>query len=494
MVMATCAMAVPADIDLTIYKCSLCETIFDKVIASGIPYPETCDSMFEKVDKICELLDTYINPEDVGGSGRETCIKAGFCPGDGGWYPPIDTSRLDIRVAKAHNEKLAYNQVRVTVISNESIADPLFTYSAPFKYRWTDKYLNTGIATITPGDKATTLTIAGESFDIYVPLEDAGTRGIIVGDPCFFSKFVVCEFATDWNMFNNTQKLIDAATSHENEVSYWMMLGDNFYDQRGEATQSFFSSISKRSATTLFGTTPGNHDFWVHSAPKVWVPNDQLGHGFIQYYGQDTAAATADSPFDFSVDPDASHKRSVRKQALPVADNFFSYYKIGDTGFVTFSGAHSYEDMKHEFINACNWAVRENPKYVLLQSHWNSEGYGCEGSMTTPAVYREMATLPECATVVPKMKYFMGHEHCNLVEEQGVGYMVGANGMGGCGEWGVPVVDTTSGEFKVYYFLLYVQPGPKNSATAPIDNFDAVYNCFRDNGVSKCYHLATEWA
>ena len=114
--------------------------------------------------------------------------------------------------------------------------------------------------------------------------------------------------------------------------------------------------------------------------------------------------------------------------------------------------------------------------------------------MTTPNVYREMAALEECKEIVPKMKYFMGHEHCNHIEETDVGYMVGANGMGGCGEWGVPIVDTTSGALKVYYFELKVEPGPKNNATVSIDNFDAVVDCFRENGVASCYHLATEWS
>ena len=64
----------------------------------------------------------------------------------------------------------------------------------------------------------------------------------------------------------------------------------------------------------------------------------------------------------------------------------------------------------------------------------------------------------------------------------------------GCGHWGIPVVDTTSGKFRVYYFELFVQPGPKNDAPIAVDNFNAIYECFRDNGVSGCYHLASLWA
>lgn len=115
--------------------------------------------------------------------------------------------------------------------------------------------------------------------------------------------------------------------------------------------------------------------------------------------------------------------------------------------------------------------------------------------MTTPEVYREMLALPECATVAPRMKYFMGHVHCNEITETDVGYMVGAQGMGGCGEWGIPVVDTTGdGAFKLFYFQLFTDPGSMNNFTVPTNNYDAILSCFKDNGVSGCYHLAQQWA
>jgi len=84
-------------------------------------------------------------------------------------------------------------------------------------------------------------------------------------------------------------------------------------------------------------------------------------------------AATDESPYDFTVNP---NKVKPHKEAIPSGNNFFSYYKIGDTAFVTFSGAHSYAEMKPQFQAACSWASSANPKYVLLQSHWNEDGYG----------------------------------------------------------------------------------------------------------------------
>jgi len=268
--------------DLTIYKCSLCETIIDKMIENDVSFPEACDTMFDKFDKICDEFHNFLpNGIDINLNAHETCFNAGFCPGDEGFYPPIDTSKLDIRVAKAHAGTHGYDKVRVTVISNETMSDALFSYSAPFKYRWTNMHLNTGIATVTPGTN-TPLMIGGKEFNILIPEEDAGIRGMIVGDPCFSSLYVSCQYANQWNMFNNTVALMDAASARPDDISYWMMLGDNFYDQKGEATQSFFSALSYEAKLKLFGTTPGNHDFWVHSSPKVWVPKDQLGHGFMQ--------------------------------------------------------------------------------------------------------------------------------------------------------------------------------------------------------------------
>lgn len=59
---------------------------------------------------------------------------------------------------------------------------------------------------------------------------------------------------------------------------------------------------------------------------------------------------------------------------------------------------------------------------------------------------------------MPKMKYFMGHKHCNMVTSPNVGFMVGAMGMSDAsscgGEFGIPVVDTTFGDFRVYYFSI----------------------------------------
>ena len=110
--------------------------------------------------------------------------------------------------------------------------------------------------------------------------------------------------------------------------------------------------------------------------------------------------------------------------------------------------------------------------------------------MTGSAVFKEMQSLPACQPIASKMRYFVGHEHCNLVMEANVGFMVGANGMSDsrCGaEYGFSVLDTTGGDYKVYYFPVY-------DVANNIDNYEATISCIQENGVSGCYHLATLWA
>jgi len=86
----------------------------------------------------------------------------------------------------------------------------------------------------------------------------------------------------------------------------------------------------------------------------------QLGNGFFQFYGQDTASKSF--PYDFSVDPDLDPDA----EKLPPAENFFWYNKIGNTAFIGFSGAHSYASMSTLIDEACAWAAETNPSLVVL--------------------------------------------------------------------------------------------------------------------------------
>jgi hypothetical protein len=146
------------------------------------------------------------------------------------------------------------------------------------------------------------------------------------------------------------------------------------------------------------------------------------GYFIIRFrYGQDVAASLKSSdPYDFSVNPDVNPDA----ENIPPLTDFFWYNKIGNTAFIGFSGAHSYADTVPYFEEACTWASSANADAVVLLGHWNSDGDGCESDMTTQSVYSELVALPACKEVAGKLKYFVGHKHCNIIMEPNVGFMV----------------------------------------------------------------------
>jgi len=348
--------------------------------------------------------------------------------------------------------------------------------------------LNTGIVSVTPGVK-TTYTVNGQNIDILIPKKGDGTRGAILADPCFTSEWIVCAYAHRFDTFARTTELLNAMMAHE-DLSYFQILGDNFYDQNGNPSASFFNALTLETKSKVFYTVPGNHDFWVNANPKLWVPKDQQGNGFMQFYGQDVKAGEVDikMPYDFSVNPDGPNKGG---ENLPPASNYMFYNQVGNTAFIGYSGAHSWASHESFFEEACQWATTENPDAIVLLNHWNGAGDGCDDDMTSAAVYSKLLTMPQCAPVANKMRHFMGHKHCNLITDKDVGFMVGAMGMAdasGCGgDFGFPVVDTTGGKFQVYYF-------PIDAENGFVDNYDAILSCVKANGASGCYHLATLWS
>ena len=89
---------------------------------------------------------------------------------------------------------------------------------------------------------------------------------------------------------------------------------------------------------------------------------------------------------------------------------------------------------------------------------------------SAPEIYTALSGMASCAPLIPKMKYFMGHKHCNMVTSPNLGFMVGAMGMSDAsscgGEFGMPVVDTTFGDFRVYYFSIAKVPDLCRERTA----------------------------
>ena len=167
-------------------------------------------------------------------------------------------------------------------------------------------------------------------------------------------------YKDDFDTFNRMTSLLNAAGAH-NDFSFFNILGDNFYDQEGDYTAQWFNALTLDVKSKVLGTVPGNHDFWVLGSPSVWTSKDQLGNGFMQFYGQDALSSktSAGFPYNFTVLPTAN-------ETLPTADNFFYYNKLGNIGVIAYSGAHDYMDSIPMFEEACQWATEAQPEVILL--------------------------------------------------------------------------------------------------------------------------------
>lgn len=249
------------------YMCSFCTTTVAQVQQTGDSFHESCATLYPSGQEYCdylskavaktgkELLITKNKP------ARDVCEASGMCESlsDEGWRksPPRvgGDDALDFRVSKAYGSR-GYDKVRISVIANTTIDNPIFTYSEPFEYRWTDNVLNTGIVTITPGEK-TSFHIGSETINIFIPVKGEGTRGVLIADPCFTSEYIVCLYKKPFDIFDHLTSLLNAINAHDDN-HFWMILGDNFYDQKGENTKTWFSALTTESKSKVFATVPGN--------------------------------------------------------------------------------------------------------------------------------------------------------------------------------------------------------------------------------------------
>lgn len=245
-----------------IYDCLLCQHAVDKSLKNGIQFNDSCRSIFGQSDLCLKYEERYrmlplelMQSMSNGTSVRAACEVAGACAALAaeGWRGPRGgggDAIHDIRISKAYGSR-GYDKVRVSVISDGPVSSDIFSYSEPFKYRWTDNVLNTGILTVTPGE-VTTIVIEGQSYEILIPREDSPVRGVVMADPCFSNEFVWCSYGDDFDTFNRSTMLLNAINSHD-DTDFWMILGDNFYDQSGAPTKEWFRALSKESKTKVTG-------------------------------------------------------------------------------------------------------------------------------------------------------------------------------------------------------------------------------------------------
>mmetsp|Transcript_23151 Transcript_23151/g.65625 ORF Transcript_23151/g.65625 Transcript_23151/m.65625 type:complete len:494 (-) Transcript_23151:130-1611(-) len=410
-----------------------------------------------------------------------TALYCSLTPADG---RPPEPGWLDVRVVKALGTR-GYGQVRISLVSGSGIPPVLgfFDYSARFRYKWRQFFLHTTLKAITPGVPTTLET--GVNLTVHVPPQGAGVAGVIIGDPCVNSptgkSFMHCEFGDRFRTIERLPALINAFVG-DRDTDFWGITGDNFYDRTGEITADFFSRISTEVKSKLFVTVPGNHDYWNWGFPEAANTADQCGNGYMQYYFQDTKAAEAAAPgsgalpFDPSVDPDANRPLGLIGCNLPAISNSFWYHQVGNVGLVGQSGAYPLSATRPYMAEACSWlAQQEGLEAALLVGHWDVPGSGAGPHMAVPEWYQEMMALPGCAELHSRglLKFVMGHTHCNNPHpnSHGAGFRIAGFGMHGCGDFGVPVLDTTGRRVRLWYF-----------DTSSDELYDALMNCLRSRG------------
>jgi len=277
----------------------------------------------------------------------------------------------------------------------------------------------------------------------------------------------------------------------DSSTDFWGIYGDNFYDRTGAISKDVFSRITVDAKSKLFTSVPGNHDYWVLGSSIVSSVADQCANGHMQFYGQDAKAAEGvpqgsdAAPFNFSIDPDKG--RTLGCNAADFS-NFFWYNQIGNVGLVGQSGAYSYDEQKPFMAEACAWlGAQPGLEVGVLLGHWDDPGLGASAEMAMPQWYTEMAALPGCAELDQRgmLKFVMGHTHCNDIHPHGkvgAGFRVAGFGMEGCGNYGIPIVDTTEDRVRFWYF-----------DTSDDTKYNATIGCVQSEGWRQCTHLATSW-
>ena len=415
---------------------------------------------------------------------------------DRGTHSGNPKSPLDLRVTPGLGTK-GYGKARISVITNST--DPLpdsegfFEYKNKFQYRWTNKFLHSSLRNLSTG-KPQTFSINGTTVTINYPAEHEGTRGIIIADPCFHGAYMGCSYGGRFQTFSRMTELLNSAAP---SIDYWMILGDNFYDRYGNLSTFWYDQLTIDVKSKIFATVAGNHDYWSIGSPLAAESEDQFGNGHMQFYSMDSVAsvspkigvgeeAVPGNFFDFSRDPD----KATGKERMAGLENFFSYFKIGNAGFILYSGGYTYDDTKPYFSEGCKFLKESQPEVAFIVGHWNDyEGIlGCTTKMTVPAVYEEIRSMDGCAQLdkTQSLKYIMGHTHCNKVTEKDTGFMVAGQGMEGCGNFGVPYVDTRNGRVEIVYFNVQDLTG--------VDKYETIVNCFKTKGgPENCKELGTVW-
>eukprot|EP00929_Paragymnodinium_shiwhaense_P014188 TRINITY_DN122078_c0_g1_i1.p1 TRINITY_DN122078_c0_g1~~TRINITY_DN122078_c0_g1_i1.p1 ORF type:complete len:573 (+),score=115.68 TRINITY_DN122078_c0_g1_i1:61-1779(+) len=403
---------------------------------------------------------------------------------------------MSLRVSKALGSR-GYDRIRISIIrfpcprqvsycdgppEMKAAPNGNWSYMQPFQQRWRDMHLSTAVVPFTPG-VPNTFVVDGQTLHINIPKKGAGAVGMFIGDACINPDPNWCIYGKTFAVEKTLQTVLNALADHE-ELDYWMLLGDNFYDKgHGYLTSQFYSGLSKAVASKINGAIMGNHDYWANGHPASTLADDSFGNGHMQWYAQDTLSAKDNDakPFDFTASAD--------KAQVVNPSNTFWYNMVGNVAMIGFSNNFNWTTLEPYFQEACQWAAFAEPSLVVLLGHWNEPDCGCDTGMHTKEVYRRMLAMQGCQNL--NIKYFEGHKHCNYVSETDTGFLVGAFGFEDtdtkcAGAFGLPILDTRNGRARLYYFELGVR-GER------VDTFDVIINCIKEKGLSGCTQFAKLW-
>mmetsp|Transcript_91044 Transcript_91044/g.208645 ORF Transcript_91044/g.208645 Transcript_91044/m.208645 type:complete len:607 (-) Transcript_91044:393-2213(-) len=438
----------------------------------------------------CGFLNSSTVAELAGQVPQEACEAVGLCSPQAVPYNDRfrigGVSPINMRVTKALGSR-GYNQLRISVVTNAAEAGAetgieteegsvAWSYQSQFQQRWYQYYLKSAVVGFTPGE-ATTLTVEGQRVVVDIPAQGQGTVGLIVADPCI-SADNYCIYQNPYNMKGTLQSVINSMSKHR--LDYWMNVGDLFYDLDGTRTNDFFSGLSLTAMSKVHGVTMGNHDYWIGGSPGAKMSADSFGTGHMQWYALDTMASKDNpaEPFDFSVSADS--------QEICAVSNSFWYNAVGNVGFIGFSNAYEWWQLEGYFQEACAWAQETQPQLVVLLGHWDAVNLGCQAGEDTPDVFRKVQSIPACSALGDSLKYVVGHNHCNEIMQADTGFMLGAFGMSGCGQFGLPVLDTRNNRAKLYYFKM-------GTGGQREGQFQAVLDCLDASGFDGCLQYADTW-
>ena len=481
----------------------------------------------------CPLDDEGSQCHDIGAVATSKCYgvltnhdciasptTSSTCPMLSPDYCPEATPQ--VRVTKGLMSR-PYSTVRVSLVSPAAKLSTVtgFTYSSAFKWVWKTLALSSRLVDVpapgTPHDVPFTHMHGPANATVRLPKQGDGVAGVVIADPCVaFGLGATPGYCNQGEHFQTAKRIPEMtnALMADGSLSYWATLGDNWYDPKGDISQTLYARYSPAVLSAFNVAIPGNHDYW-SLGPAYWPSpwGEQCGNGFMQWNGIDAVSSKhvngSAPPYDFSVDPKISIGRMGQGQKCVAAQENFNFYsQLGNLAFIGYTGASSYAELEPFFEEACA-AVAAEPTVaaVFLLSHWDTAGgkTGGEEDSTTPGAFSRVMNVSGCREFhqVRMLKWVTGHTHCNTVapyverwgaEVAGAGFRVSGMGMAAdestcklapngtaCPDcdaapnFGFPIFDSTGGRLRVLYF-----------DTSTDDKYAAALACVQQQGWRAC--------